>query len=61
LSRNYLKEKGYVLVASNIAPNSSSSYEDWWIHPELVDKDILDIMKDDSDITKPADTYMLVK
>jgi hypothetical protein len=61
LSRDYLKEKGYVLTASNIAPNSSSSYEDWWIHPELVDKDVLEIMKDDSEITKPADTYMLLQ
>jgi len=60
LSREYLQAKGYVLVASNIAPNSTACYEDWWVHPELVDKDIIEIMKDDSDRTKPANEYMLI-
>jgi hypothetical protein len=61
LSRDYLRDKGYVLVASNIAPNNTACYEDWWVHPDLVDKDIIKLMKDDSDIIKPADTYMLEK
>ena len=61
ISREYLREKGYVLVASNIAPNSTSCYEDWWVHPDLVDNNILELMKDDSDKTKPADEYMLIQ
>ena len=60
LSRDYLRDKGYILVASNIAPNTTACYEDWWVHPDLVDKDIIDIMKDDSDKIKPADEYMLI-
>ena len=61
LSRHYLRDKGYVLVASNIAPNSTACYEDWWVHPNLVDKDVIELMKDDSDTIKPADLYMLDK
>jgi hypothetical protein len=61
LSRDYLRDKGYVLVASNIAPNSTACYEDWWVHPNLVDKDVIELMKDDSDTIKPADLYMLDK
>lgn len=61
LSRDYLRDKGYELVVSNIAPNNTASYEDWWVHPSLVDKDVINLMKDDSDIIKPADSYMLNK
>ena len=59
-SRKYLQDKGYMLIVSNIAPDNNSSFEDWYIHPDLVDKKIINIMKDTSDSTKKADTdYML--
>ena len=60
-SRQFLKSHGYILVASNIAPDDSCAYEDWWVHPDLVDKEIINIMKDDSDDVKKADKYMLIK
>lgn len=60
-SRQFLKSHGYILVASNIAPDDSCAYEDWWVHPDLVDKKIINIMKDDSDYVKKADKYMLIK
>jgi hypothetical protein len=42
LSREYLISKGYQLVVNNIAPDRLCSFEDWWIHPDLVDKSIVD-------------------
>jgi len=60
-SREYLKSKGYELVASNIAPDSTSSFEDWWVHPDLVDKEIINIMKNDNNKTKNAEKYILNK
>jgi len=57
-SREYLKSKGYELVASNIAPDSTSSFEDWWVHPDLVDPNIISVMKNTNAITKNAQEYM---
>ena len=59
LSRNYLLSKGYVLVASNIAPDETSAYEDWWVHPKHVDSEIIKIMLNADDSTKNAEKYML--
>lgn len=39
-ARKYLVSKGYVLVAGDIAYNHTHSYEDWWIHPDLIAVDI---------------------
>jgi tetratricopeptide (TPR) repeat protein len=58
-SRKYLKSMGYELVVNNIAPDKYSSYEDWWVHPDLVDKYLIDKMKCISDKPKKADDYML--
>jgi tetratricopeptide (TPR) repeat protein len=59
LSRDFLTSKGYLLVAANIAPDLTSAYEDWWVKPEYIDAEILEIMLDKSDETKNAKTYML--
>ena len=39
LSRNFLKSKGYVMVAGNISADYTLHHvcEDWWVHPELVE------------------------
>ena len=58
-SRKFLKEKGYIMVVGNIAPDDTSTYEDWYVHPECVDPIILDIMKQDNDEIKNAKKYML--
>lgn len=57
-SREFLTEKGYVLVGSNISPNTECPYEDWWVHPDLVDSDVLEMFKSTSDCTKHAEKYM---
>ena len=57
-SREFLTEKGYVLVGSNISPNDNCPYEDWWVHPELVDSDVINIFASKTDCTKNAQKYM---
>jgi len=60
-SRNFLLSKGYLLVASNIAPNETSCYEDWYVHPKHVDEKIVKIMLAADDTIKNAEKYMLGK
>lgn len=40
-SRDYLESKGYLLVVPNISPTDSCPFEDWWVHPDLVDMNIV--------------------
>ena len=61
LSRLYLLSKGYKLVVKNIAPDDVSCYEDWYIHPKYIKPEIFDIMFEESEDVKKADTYMLNK
>jgi len=61
LSRLYLLSKGYKLVVKNIAPDDIACYEDWYIHPKYIKPEIFDIMFEESEDVKKADTYMLNK
>jgi hypothetical protein len=45
LSRMFLRSHGYELVVGDIAPDEKSNFEDWWVHPDLIDNDILVRMK----------------
>jgi hypothetical protein len=36
-SREFMKSKGYVLTIGNVSMNDDCPYEDWYVHPELVD------------------------
>lgn len=53
-SREYLKSKGYQLAISNISPNDWKDYEDWWVHPDLIDMDALHNLQDTSNLIKKA-------
>ena len=57
-SRQYLQQQGYELVVADVAYNKIHSYEDWWVHPELVDRAVIDQLKDISDTVKYAQDYM---
>jgi len=57
-SREYLLSLGYELVVSDVSPEGGSSFEDWYVHPDLVDRNIIDIMKDVSPSIKNIDDYM---
>jgi len=56
-SRRYLRSLGYVLVVSNVAVNRWYSFEDWWIHPDLVDGRIVERLTSLSDQPQQADMY----
>ena len=58
-SREFLINQGYVMVVGNIAPDKNSTFEDWWVHPDLVNPEILKIMIDSTNNIKKADDYML--
>lgn len=53
-SREYLLSKGYELILSNIAPREGFDYEDWYIHPDLVDRNIINKIKNTDDTVKIA-------
>ena len=58
-SRKYLENYGYVRVVNNISPDDFRPYEDWWVHPDLVDSEVLNKMLCINDDTKKAEKYML--
>ena len=58
-SRKYLESYGYQLVVNNIAPDDVREYEDWWVHPDLVDANIVKKMTLINDQPKKARRYML--
>ncbi len=51
-SRSFLESKGYKLLVSNISPDDMTPFEDWWVHPDLIDSELLRTMeKNDGKIT----------
>lgn len=40
-SRKYLQSQGYVLVVNDVSPDGISTFEDWWVHPELIDSETI--------------------
>lgn len=60
LSRKYLIGKGYQLVVDNVAPDRLCSFEDWWIHPDLVNKEIVDNFKIISNLAKKPTDFMFI-
>lgn len=57
-SRNYLRSIGYELIANDISPDGTSNFEDWWVHPELIDPVIKEKMKNITSGTQSAKSYM---
>lgn len=60
-SRKYLSSYGYVMVVGDIAPDDWRNYEDWWVHPDLINPSILSAMLSASNLTKNAEEYMFDK
>lgn len=48
-SREYLESLGYILLVNDVSPDPYSSFEDWWVHPDLIDKDILETLKNSTE------------
>jgi hypothetical protein len=40
-SRRYLQSLGYKLLVNDVSIDDKSSFEDWWVHPDLIDKNII--------------------
>jgi len=60
-SRKYFKKHGYELVVNNISVDDSHPFEDWWVHPDHVDMNLISELKCISNKTKKAEDYMLGK
>jgi len=44
-SRKYLEMMGYELVIGDVSPEGSLTFEDWWVHPDLVDRNLIEKIK----------------
>jgi hypothetical protein len=60
-SRRYLQAMGYELLVNDLSPDGVSNFEDWWVHPDLIDKEIKNIMRDTSPEIKNVNDYMFSK
>lgn len=58
-SREFLSNKGYVLVANDISPDGKSNFEDWWVHPDLVSHNIIQKMKSIVNTPQHCKQYIL--
>ena len=57
-SREYLSDQGYILVAGNICPDDVNPFEDWWVHPDLISKDIFK-KYEKNDLPISGEKYMI--
>lgn len=56
----YLESKGYKLVVNNIGASEYQSFEDWYIHPDLIEIDrIKPIININNKIKLPKDIFLL--
>ncbi len=61
-SRVFLKGKGYKLICGNISPlKDKYPFEDWWIHPDLIDENIWKQFERMDDLPINGEKYMLTK
>lgn len=58
-SREFLRNHGYRLVVNDLSPDGKSNFEDWWVHPSLVDESLIRKMESLSEGTQHAKEYML--
>jgi len=60
-SRRTLQQLGYELLVSDVAYNRFHSYEDWWVHPDLVDSATRNQLRDTTNPVNFARDYMFPK
>ena len=56
-SRKYLQMMGYELVVPNISIDKENWFEDWWVHTDLVDPKIIEVLKSSKE-TNPVNKYI---
>ena len=60
-SREILKSHGYELVVGNVCNISKEDpFEDWYVKPELVDAEILEIFRSSDFYNNTSETYMFL-
>ena len=58
-SRDILKSHGYELVVGNVCNVSTKDpFEDWYVNPDLIDREILKIFKDSEFYNNTSESYM---
>lgn len=58
-SREFLTAQGYHLVVNNISHiGTNMDYEDWWVRPELIDADRLQLWQQVDDTVKDHSVYL---
>jgi hypothetical protein len=60
-SREYLRSKGYMLVVDDVSPDGYWNFEDWWVHPDLVNPELVKKMACVTGKTKKAADYIFSK
>jgi len=58
-SRKIIESNGYELIVGDVCNHGNDTYEDWYVHPELVDKKIIEIMKNSRDSKYTPDKIFL--
>lgn len=61
LSRQYLEKHGYVLMIKNLRFNGKYDWEDWWVHPDLVDSKIIARMQNLTDENVSTKDYLFTE
>jgi len=57
-SREFLTDLGYKLVGSNISVDEEHPYEDWWVHPELVNMEVAEKFINTDETTKMGEKFV---
>ena len=58
-SRAYLKSMGYVLVVNDVSVDGKSTFEDWWVHPDLVDAATIEELTSDINKITHIENYFI--
>jgi hypothetical protein len=59
ISQEYLISKGYELVINNVGANENQPFEDWYVHPDLIDMKRVKKIKNISNKTKLSKDILL--
>ena len=58
LGREHFKKYGYELVVSNVFLSGAGDFEDWWIHPDLIEKTTIESLRSDGDSITEWSNYI---
>jgi hypothetical protein len=61
MSREYLSKFGYIMIADEMSCKGKENkpFEDWWIYPDLINKDNIEKFKEVNGLSKEVGSYVL--